>query len=225
MHFQFLPRTVMLARVLYVILAVPAILATGPVNIDYHDKSLKTSKGDAIPDFSFAGYHASNKPLPATERAVSGKLSATSGNQAKRIQAALDKIGSMGGGVLLLAAGRYRLSSGLTIPNGTTLRGAGVGKTVLLPKDGTTDVVTMGQKTGNPRTSTSVAITDQYVPIGATDVNVQSASGVAVGQTVWVQRAVTAKWVRANGMNDLVRDGKQQTWLKASTLNTCAEWC
>jgi len=44
--------------------------------------------------------------------------------------------------------------------------------------------------------------------------HVDDASGFAVGQAVFVQRAVTAKWVAAQGMNDLVRNGAPQTWIK-----------
>ena len=97
-------------------------------NVDY--TKLQTKQGDKLPDFSFCGYHASNDPLPAANRAATSSLDAKSGDQAKRIQDALDKISSSGGGVLHLKAGEWQLESGLIIPPKTSLRGDGPGKPV-----------------------------------------------------------------------------------------------
>lgn len=183
--------------------------------VDY--KSLKDKSGNGIPDFSFCGYHASNDPLPDSHRAALVTLQAASGDQSKQIQDALNKAGSSsGGGVVALAAGDYHLSSGLTIPTGVSLRGARPGKTTLLPNSGKFSAITMGTKVSSPKPGTTFAITDKYVPVGATTVTVKDSSGLKVGQNVWVQRAVTAKWVRANGMADLIRDGEHQTWLTVS---------
>ena len=194
------------------LLVFPAALAA---TVDY--TSLKDGKGNGIPDFSFCGYHASNDPLPSSSRAASVTLKAATGDQSKTIQDALNKVASSsGGGVVALAAGDYHLNSGLTIPQGVSLRGAGPGKTTLLPKDGTFSVITMGTKVSNPKPGTAFSITDKYVPVGATKITLKDATGLKVGQNVWVQRAVTAKWVRANGMADLVRDGEHQTWLTVS---------
>ncbi|EOO00569.1 putative hemagglutinin-related protein [Phaeoacremonium minimum UCRPA7] len=174
-------------------LVLPVALA---VTVDYTE--LKDKKGNGIPDFSFCGYHASNDPLPDSHRAAAVTIQAASGDQSKQIQDALNNLSSSsGGGVIALAPGDYHLNSGLTIPRGS----------------GEFSVITMGTKVSNPKPGTSFAITDKYVPVGATKVTVKDSTGLKVGQNVWVQRAVTAKWVRANGMADLVRDGEHQTWL------------
>jgi hypothetical protein len=62
-----------------------------------------------------------------------------------------------------------------------------------------------------------VAITSGYVPSGASSFTVSSAAGFAVGNTVIVERPVTADWVHFMDMDTLVRDGQPQTWLGTST--------
>ncbi|KAK8024656.1 hypothetical protein PG993_012722 [Apiospora rasikravindrae] len=176
-------------------------LALAGTNVDY--TKLQTKQGDKLPDFSFCGYHASNDPLPAANRAATSSLSAASGDQTKRIQDALDKISSAGGGVLHLKAGEYQLSSGVMIPPKTSLRGDGAGKTKIQLKDGTLVAFTMGTKVSGPKAGTPVDITDKYVPVGSDKVTVKSASGLKVGQSVFIQRAVTQEWVVANGMANL----------------------
>jgi len=61
------------------------------------------------------------------------------------------------------------------------------------------------------------SIGDAYVPSGAKSFNVSDASKFAVGDTISIRRPVTAAWVKFMGMDDMVRDGKAQTWLKAGT--------
>ncbi|KAK8876831.1 hemagglutinin-related protein [Apiospora arundinis] len=177
-------------------------------NVDW--TKLQTKQGDKLPDFSFCGYHASNDPLPAANRAATSSLSAGSGDQTKRIQDALDKISSSGGGVLHLKAGEYQLASGVVVPPKTSLRGDGPGKTKIQLKDGTKVAFTMGTKVKGPKVETPVDITDKYVPVGSNKVTVKSASGLKAGQSVFIQRAVTQKWVNANGMGNL---GKDKHWL------------
>jgi hypothetical protein len=182
--------------------------------VDY--KSLKTDKGDGIPDFSFCGYHSSNDPLPSTSRPATTTLPVASGDQRSRIQSALNSVSSAGGGVVALAAGTYQISSpGLVIPNGTTLRGAGPDDTVLKPVDGSFTAVTIGSKVSSPKPVTTVKITDSYVPVGVSKVTVNSASGLKPGQSVWVQRRVTQKWITANGNGGITSTGGK-TWLTVS---------
>ena len=42
-------------------------------------------------------------------------------------------------------------------------------------------------------------------------------AGFAVGDTIEIRRPVTAAWVKFMGMDDLTRDGKPQTWIRAGT--------
>jgi len=57
-------------------------------------------------------------------------------------------------------------------------------------------------------------ITNSYVPVGASNVTVASTDGFTVGQTIFIQRIASAEWIEANGMNNLFRHGRHQTWIK-----------
>jgi hypothetical protein len=180
---------------------------------------IKTERGDRLPDFSYCGYHASEKALPPVDTLPTVTLNPGSGDQTLNIQSALDKVYKNGGGIVALSEGSYEISVGLKLSKGTVLRGAGADKTKLSLKSlGTTAVFTMGDGASSVTPSTSSMITDDYVGIGASTLTLNSSNGFKAGQSVIVQRAVTTQWVRANGMSDLVRDGKHQTWLAVSMI-------
>ncbi|KAF2466549.1 uncharacterized protein BDR25DRAFT_293481 [Lindgomyces ingoldianus] len=178
--------------------------------IDY--KNLKTPAGDKLPNFSFAGYHQSEIPLPALTTPANKTLSPGSGDQAPVIQAALDSVKDSGGGVVELKAGTYALSSGLLIHSQTTLRGAGIGKTVLTVKNLEDNVVTLGKQTNGAKRGDSVKITDTYVPAGTSTVHVSDASRFKVGQEVFIERGVTQMWIDEMGMTPHTK------WLPPGTL-------
>jgi hypothetical protein len=50
--------------------------------------------------------------------------------------------------------------------------------------------------------------------------NVADTSGFAVGDTIEIRRPATQVWIKFMGMDDLVRDGKSQTWLRAGNHTT-----
>jgi polygalacturonase len=185
--------------------------------IDY--KKAWTAKGDKIPNFSFAGYHESEVALPALSTSAKKTLSPGSGDQSAAIQAALDKVFQDGGGVVALKAGTYSLSSSLLIQNGTTLRGAGIGKTILTVKDLSDNVVTLGKSSGKEKKRKSIEITDDYVPAGTGTVHVADASGLSVGMNVYVERGVTQKWINKMGMTAHTKEEgfpRDFTWLKVT---------
>jgi len=215
---------------LIIVIVVPSVIAKqrsssppGPVQVDW--TQISASHDDRLPDFSYCGYHASDKPLPDTgSQAAAVTISPQqdgSSDDTQRIQEALDATGAGGGGVVVLGAGDFRLSpSGLDIPSGVVLRGAGANETRLAVTGqlSNSPLISLGNKTTRtvPPLATA-AIVDKYVPIGASLVTVADATAFQAGQYVFVQRAVTAEWIRANGMADLVRDGVAQTWLTVRT--------
>ncbi|KAF2177858.1 hypothetical protein K469DRAFT_696255 [Zopfia rhizophila CBS 207.26] len=72
--------------------------------MDY--KNIKSLSGNKLPDFSFAGYHRREIPLPALNRPATKTLSPGSGDQSKATQAAVDEISK---------AGTYHLSPSSTL--------------------------------------------------------------------------------------------------------------
>lgn len=57
------------------------------------------------------------------------------------------------------------------------------------------------------------AITDAYVPSGISTFTVADASHLAVDDTIAIKRPVTDDWVKFMQMDNLVRDGKRETWI------------
>ena len=61
----------------------------------------------------------------------------------------------------------------------------------------------------------SIKVTDKYIPAGSYRLTVADVSGLSVGDNIEIRKPVTEKWIKYMKMNDLVRDGKPQTWIKA----------
>jgi hypothetical protein len=175
--------------------------------------------GNRIMDFSAAGYRGGGVAIPKVK--VATTLRPIDGDNTAKIQAALDEAGRSGGGAVLLSPGTYDLAGTLTITaSGVVLRGSGSG-------DGGTTVKLTGaphrflqiRGTGAWQPGAQAAsLTDAYVPAGAISFHVDDASAFHPGDAILVRRPVTEKWVHFMGMDTLVRDGKQQTWIKPGTF-------
>jgi len=187
--------------------------AATTVSVDY--TQIVNARGDKLPDFSYCGYHASDKSLPPVNTTATINLSAGNGDQAPRIQAALDQVAGDGGGVVELDAGTFEMGGGLNIQSNTILRGAGVGTSILALSNLSSDFISIGNaNAGDVTVGVATNVTDTYVPVGASDITVASTAGFTIGQTVFIQRKASAAWIEANGMNTLVRDGHPETWIK-----------
>jgi hypothetical protein len=181
--------------------------------------------GNRILDFSFAGYEGGGVPLPNLP--VRANVSPSGGDDTTNIQSAIDQVSQLTPdffgfrGAVLLAPGNYTLSSTINITaSGVVLRGSGSGS------NGT--VITMA---GAPFLGINVAgtgswqdvgtpqvITDNYVPSGANTVTVADSSGFSPGQTVLIQRPVTAAWIHFMGMDTLMSGTTHQTWIGTNTI-------
>jgi hypothetical protein len=209
------------------------MFAAGPASEwVYYDESGKLAykplneRGDRIMDFSHAGYGGGGVAIPTA--AVVETVGPSGGDDTAAIQAAIDAVAGrplMNGlrGAVLLRPGTFRSASTLTIgASGVVLRGSGAGA------DGTVIDLTSSshlflrirgagsRQTQGPRAT----ITDAHVPAGANAFSVDSAAGFAVGDAVVIGRPVTAAWVQLMGMDKLVRDGGQQTWLSPGFNHT-----
>jgi hypothetical protein len=202
----------------------------------------RTASGDRIMDFSYAGYRGGGVALPnvPVQRTVqpSGKEDDTA-----TIQSAIDALSALPlkngfRGAVVLAPGTFPCSGTLRITaSGIVLRGSGSGAaggpkstlkmtgtphnaiTVALPNSGRGTGAGGGQATGDA-SGIQTSIADAYVPSGAMSFRVGDAKGFAVGDTIAIRRPVTEAWVKFMGMNDLVRDGSPQTWLRVGNLTT-----
>lgn len=192
-----------------------------------------TPAGDRIMDFSSAGYMGGGVALPDVP--VKATVSPSGGpDDTKLIQAAIDQVAALPlengfRGAVLLAPGTFPCGSTLVIPaSGVVLRGSGDtgDHCSTIQMFGGRHVAISARLAGTGRRravanagadAATSAITDDYVPAGSTKFHVHDASQFAAGDWIGIRRPVTAAWVHFMGMDDLVRDGRAETWLRPGT--------
>jgi hypothetical protein len=106
------------------------------------------------------------------------------GATASQINSALNSCPS--GQVVYLNAGTYNLTSYITIPSNKTLRGAGPNETILKTSGGGQLIKIGGGYTDANSASPRSAITGDSYTKGATNITVESSSGFAVGNWIYV---------------------------------------
>jgi hypothetical protein len=145
------------------------------------------TRGNGIMDFSAAGYRGGGVRLPSVGDAQ--RLTATSGDNTARIQAALDDAT----GAVVLAAGEYEIGGTLSITrSGVVLRGEkGAGIRLTGKPHCFLEIHGSGswREEGPP-----APILDAYVPAGASAFRVRGASAFHTGDRVLVLHPVTAEW-------------------------------
>jgi hypothetical protein len=171
-----------------------------------------------IPDFSHAGYMGGGVALPSYDSIpVRVALSVQNGDDFARIQQALNDVASFAPdargirGAVLLTAGLYEVSETLTFPaSGVVLRGEGQGATGTILRATTTTpeavfIEIRGSGSGDNPTAAAdarqVSITDSYVPVGATKIEIASTEGYAVGDRIAVMRTPNENWLGIGGIN------------------------
>ncbi|RAG82529.1 peptidoglycan-binding protein [Streptacidiphilus pinicola] len=170
------------------------------------------AQGNRVPDYSAAGYEGGGVALPVA--AVRQQVGSPSGkDDTARIQAAINAVAKLPvgadglRGAVLLAPGQYRIDGTLTIDaSGVVLRGSGsgTGGTGLVAHGATArTLITVGGSSRYTAVGTPTDVTDSYVPVGATSLDVASTAGLKVGSEVVVQRPTTQAWLDAIGMQSL----------------------
>ncbi len=199
-----------------------------------------TPAGDKIMDFSSAGYLGGGVALPSVPVKRTVTPSGT-GDDTATIQTAINEVAALPvennfRGTVLLAPGTFVCSNTIYLPaSGIVLRGSGNGpggSTIAMRggrhvaiASGTArdrnrprtiddeELPSEGQSSGAGRTF----IVDTYVPSGATSFTVANAAGFSMGDTIEIRRPVTTAWVKFMEMDNLTRDGRPQTWIRAGT--------
>lgn len=180
-----------------------------------------TERGDRVPDFSSVGYRGSAVAIP--DVAVVETVSPGAGDDSARIQAALDRVAGrpLGAdgfrGAVLLTRGTYEVGETLRIEaSGVVLRGEGrAADGTVLRVTGTTQREAIRiAGTGSLREvpGTRRAIANDYVPVGATWLQLEDASDLSVGDAVVVRRPATARWIRDIGMDRIVERAGTEQW-------------
>jgi hypothetical protein len=158
-----------------------------------------------LPDFSFAGYHCGEAPLPVPPRGVSIRdFGAKGDGVTDDTQAFLDAI-ARAKGVIEIPPGRYKITKILEVTrSGVVLRGAGADKTTLFFPIPLNDIrpnwgaTTTGQRTSNYSWSGGflwfrgafrggvLATVTAEAPRGATSLRVSSTAGFQPGRRIQI---------------------------------------
>lgn len=196
-----------------------------------------TPAGDRIMDFSSAGYMGGGVALPTVP--VRRTVEPSGGpDDTAAIQAAIEAVSAMSPengfrGAVLLAPGTYTCSGTISIgADGVVLRGSGStgpnASTIKMVGGRHCAIVIArtggrrGRRSGEDRSfeTAETSIADAYVPSGAISFTVADAAGFAVGDVIAIRRPVTQAWVHFMQMDDMVRDGRPQTWIRAGSSIT-----
>ncbi len=185
-------------------------------------------RGNAIPDFSRAGYGGGGVRLP--ELPVVETLSPRdAGDDGARIQVALDKVGARPPdgrgfrGAVLLRRGTYRIEGAIAIrAGGVVLRGETPDTTLLATGKKQRTLIEVGEARSGRREieGTRGSVTDAYVPWSAKSFSVESTEGLKVGDRIVLQRPATAEWIHELGMDRIknrpgAKEGETKQWTPA----------
>ena len=170
------------------------------------------SQGNVIPDFSGVGYMNSESPIPTV--GVVKTVNAGVGDNLANIQSAINEVAALTldangfRGTILFKAGTYNISNSITISvSGIVLRGEGfdgTGTNVIATKTSQHNLINFKGTSGISTISSSTkAITNSYLPIGAKQVTVASGHTFVVGDAVLVHRIPNDAWISLLGMDKL----------------------
>ena len=178
--------------------------------------------GDKILDFSYAGYGGGGVTLPSFP--VRKTVAPSDQDDTPAIQATIDEVSKLPlvhgvRGAVLLERGRFHCNSTLRLnADGVVLRGSGSGEadTVVEMTGDPHLAIAAGGRVAVKEVGASVRVTDAYVPSGSRSLSVSDASGFSVGDRVQITRPVTPEWLHLMGMDELVRNGKKETWVSGN---------
>lgn len=195
-----------------------------------------TKRGDRIIDFSHAGYMGGGVMLPYVPTKLTVHPLGDNEDCTDYIQDAINRVSALPKdtngfrGTVELAPGRYPCKRTIQITtDGVVLRGSGSdpsGSVIVMTGDKHTAIVMnnglrqhVGNRLGDASPNEkSIKVVDKYIPAGSYQFTVADASGLSVGDNIEIRKPVTKKWIKFMKMDDLVRDGKPQTWIKAGKL-------
>lgn len=182
-----------------------------------------TLQGDTLPDFSSCGFSGGGGwMLPVAVDRETLVPEPGNGDDTARIQAALDRVAQLPRGndglrgAVLLQRGAYRCAGILKLnASGVVLRGQD-GTVITATARKQQPLVQIGGTPPRDDPKTARAIADAYVPVGARSFSVRDATGLAVGQSVYIVRHGNAAWITAIGMDRIEQ--------RASSPESTKQW-
>lgn len=164
-------------------------------------------QGNRILDFSHCGYQGGNRDVPDVP--VRATVSPADGDDDARIQAAINDVASLPmsddgfRGAVLLAPGEFQIAAQIRMAaSGVVLRGSGAGEggtTLIATGSGRRAMIRVAGVDNRGFTQKASVVSDEYAPVGARTLAVNSTAGFRVGQTVLITRTCSAEWIEALG--------------------------
>lgn len=170
----------------------------------------RDARGNAVVDFSHAGYRGGGVPLPDLPARI--VVPREGEDDQARIQTAIDVVSAMAPdarghrGAVLLEPGTYEVAGSIEVrTSGVVLRGAGSGEPgTTIVATGTSRrplLVVEGTGTRAIREASKTKVADAYVPAGARSIPVVAAAGFKAGDRIVIHRPSTEEWIGLLGMN------------------------
>lgn len=195
-------------------------------DIEFKDGKLlynADDRGNRVPDYSYAGYAAGERPIPT----VPAKLvvGAPANDNTAALQAAIDQAGRLDmdptgfRGAVLIPPGTYPLAGSLVLnTSGVVLRGSGMGPdgTTLLATGPERDTVIQIRGTPIAPLGDERPVANAYVPVNAMTLSIADSADIAPGDAVRITHPSTKEWVAALGMNDFGGDRHGPSWRPGS---------
>jgi hypothetical protein len=163
--------------------------------------------GNRIPDFSSCGYAGGDRPIPeAAARVIVGPAD---GDDGQRIQAAIDRVSQLPPdasgmrGAVVLAAGAFEVAGQLRIAHsGVVLRGAGAtdaGSIIIATGQDRRPLILVAGTADRAASDAVQSVADDYAPVGAVELRLDSPAAFKRGDCVIVTRPSTAEWIAELG--------------------------
>lgn len=175
------------------------------------------AKGNQIPDFSYAGYMASEKAIPNLENKIFVPKQEEDATQ--RIQAAIDYVGALKPdksgfrGAVLLDKGIFKISGTLYLKKtGVVLRGSGNTEngTVLLGTGLKRESLIRILGVDDKKLGETLEFAATYTPLGAQKIQLKNASKLKPSDEIIISKALTDNWIKELKMDDF---GAETAWV------------
>lgn len=177
----------------------------------------KDDLGNQIPDFSYAGYGASEKPIPVIDNKI--VVPKQDQDATRIIQAAIDYVSNLKPnkfgyrGAVLLDKGVFKISGTLYIKksgvvvrgsgntqNGTILLGTGLNRESVIKVIGINDI----------QYKDTYAIIPSFLPLGTQTLRLKNASQLKLNDEIAITSPLTEKWIKELKMEEF---GGETAWV------------
>jgi hypothetical protein len=175
------------------------------------------SKGNQIPDFSYAGYMASEKAIPNAENKIFVPKQEEDATQ--RIQAAIDYVSNLKPnksgfrGAVLLDKATFKISGTLFIKkSGVILRGSGNNEngTILLGTGLKREAVIRVLGIDDKKLGETLEFNTNYTPLGTKTIQLKNSSKLKPSDEIIITKPLTDNWIKELKMDDF---GAETGWV------------